>query len=38
MEDDLAGYMLRVCEILNKHAIEYMIVGGVAMALHRYLI
>jgi hypothetical protein len=25
MEDDLAGYMLRVCEILNKHAIEYMI-------------
>src|SRR5665213_2123244 len=34
MEDDLAGYLLRVCEILNKHAIEYMIVGGVAMALH----
>jgi hypothetical protein len=36
MEDDLAGYMLRVCEILNNQAIEYMIVGGVAMALHGY--
>jgi hypothetical protein len=36
MESDLGGYMLRVCEILNKHAIEYMIVGGVAMALHGY--
>jgi hypothetical protein len=36
MEGDLADYMLYVCEILNKHAIEYMIVGGVAMALHGY--
>jgi len=36
MESNLAGYMLRVCEILNKHAIEYMIVGGVAMAFHGY--
>ncbi len=36
MESDLAAYVLRVCEILNKHAIEYMIVGGVAMALHGY--
>jgi hypothetical protein len=36
MESNLAGYMLRLCEILNKHAIEYMIVGGVAMALHGY--
>ena len=36
MESNMAGYMLRVCEILNKHAIEYIIVGGVAMALHGY--
>jgi len=36
MERDLAGYMLHVCEILNKHAVEYLIVGGVAMALHGY--
>jgi len=36
MEGELAGYMLRVCDILNKNAIEYLIVGGVAMALHGY--
>jgi hypothetical protein len=36
MESNLAGYMLHVCEILNKHEIEYMIVGGMAMALHGY--
>ena len=36
MESDLAGYILRVCEILNKHAIEYLLVGGAAMALHGY--
>jgi len=36
MEGDLAGYILHVCEILNKHAIEYLLVGGAAMALHGY--
>lgn len=36
MENDLVGYILRVCGVLNKHAIEYMIVGGVAVALHGY--
>jgi len=36
MENELAGYILRVCEILNKHAIEYLLVGGAAMALHGY--
>jgi hypothetical protein len=36
MENDLNDYILRVCEVLNKHAIEYMIVGGFAVALHGY--
>jgi hypothetical protein len=36
MEGGLAGYSLRVCEILNKHEVEYLIVGGLAMALHGY--
>ncbi len=36
MDGDLAGHALRVCETLNKHAVEYIIVGGLAMALHGY--
>jgi hypothetical protein len=27
-------HILQVCDVLNKHDIEYMIVGGVAVALH----
>jgi hypothetical protein len=34
MDSDLVGYILTVCEVLNKHSINYMIVGGVAVALH----
>ena len=36
MEGGLAGYTGRICEILNKHSVEYLIVGGLAMALHGY--
>jgi len=36
MENDLVDYILRICEVLNKHAVNYMIVGGAAVALHGY--
>jgi len=36
MANDSNNYILWVCEILNKYAIEYMIVGGVAVGLHGY--
>jgi len=34
--EDLADSSLRICTILNKHNIEYLIVGGAAVALHGY--
>lgn len=34
MENELNDHVLRVCEILSEHDIEFMIVGGVAVALH----
>jgi hypothetical protein len=34
--EDFAASILSICEVLNKYNIEYMIVGGVAVALHGY--
>lgn len=36
MENTLAKSILNVCEVLNKHSIEFMLVGGTAVALHGY--
>ena len=36
MEGKLVNSILSVCSIFNKHAIEYLIVGGAAVALHGY--
>jgi len=36
MEGKLASSILKVCELLNKHGVQYMIVGGIAVALHGY--
>ena len=37
MESNLADSILTVCSTLNKCSVEYMIVGGTAVALHGYL-
>ncbi|MGC4037188.1 MAG: hypothetical protein QM764_14615 [Chitinophagaceae bacterium] len=36
MEKSLSENILNVCQILNKHSVQYMIVGGTAVALHGY--
>lgn len=36
MESNLADSILKVCDVLNKHFVQYMIVGGTAVALHGY--
>ncbi|RYZ52146.1 MAG: hypothetical protein EOO14_17085 [Chitinophagaceae bacterium] len=36
MESSLADNILTVCRTLNKFSLEYMIVGGTAVALHGY--
>src|SRR5689334_9036422 len=36
MESNLANSILSVCRALNKFSVEYMIVGGTAVALHGY--
>ena len=36
MESKLANTILRVCEVLNKNKVQFMIVGGAAVALHGY--
>lgn len=36
MEKNLGDYILNVCKTLNKHHIEYMIVGGTAVAFYGY--
>ncbi len=36
MENSMVGSILQVCEILNKHAVQYLLVGGTAVALHGY--
>ncbi|MBN9381773.1 MAG: nucleotidyltransferase [Chitinophagaceae bacterium] len=36
MENDFLHSLSKVCEIFNKHSVEYLIVGGSAVALHGY--
>ena len=36
MENNLTDSILRVCKTLNKYSVEYIIVGGAAVALHGY--
>jgi len=36
MENNLADSILSVCKILNRCSVEYIIVGGAAVALHGY--
>lgn len=36
MESSLADSILRICRALNRFSVEYMIVGGTAVALHGY--
>jgi hypothetical protein len=36
MEGNLTDRILSVCKALNKFSVEYMIVGGTAVALHGY--
>ena len=36
MEKSLTDDILHVCKILNKNAVQYLIVGGTAVAFHGY--
>ena len=36
MSNNALGSLLAVCSILNKHAVEYLVVGGSAVTLHGY--
>jgi hypothetical protein len=36
MGSDLSKSILHVCEVLNRHDVKYIIVGGAAVALHGY--
>ncbi|ANH82678.1 hypothetical protein A8C56_18365 [Niabella ginsenosidivorans] len=36
MENNLTGAILNICNILNNHTVQYLIVGGTAVALHGY--
>ena len=36
METNLTDEILRVCQILNKNDVQYLIVGGTAVAFHGY--
>lgn len=36
MEENLTDEILRVCQILNKNGVQYLIVGGTAVAFHGY--
>lgn len=36
MNSNLAKVIIRICRILNKHDVQYLIVGGTAVALHGY--
>ena len=37
MENSLADGIISVCRVLNKHSIQYILVGGAAVALHGYV-
>ncbi len=36
MEENLTDEILRVCQILHKNGVQYLIVGGTAVAFHGY--
>ena len=36
MNSNLPKAIIKVCEILDKHRVQYLIVGGTAVALHGY--
>ncbi|HEY4322444.1 MAG TPA: hypothetical protein VGN20_00620 [Mucilaginibacter sp.] len=36
MKNTLTDNILNICKVLSNHAVEYMIVGGAAVALHGY--
>ena len=36
MKNKLTDDVLEVCNILNKHKVEFLIVGGTAVAFHGY--
>jgi len=36
MAFDLSGAILRICQVLNEHSVQYIVVGGVAVTLHGY--
>ncbi len=36
MEKALGDIILHVCNVLNKHSVQYIMVGGAAVALHGY--
>lgn len=36
MEKNLTDEILRVCQVLNKNSVKYLIVGGTAVAFHGY--
>ena len=37
MDNHIAGYLCNICGILEKNSVEYLVVGGTAVALHGYL-
>ena len=36
MENNLSDAILKICDALSKHRVEYIVVGGAAVALHGY--
>ena len=36
MEDSLIDSVLNICSVLKKHNVDYLIVGGTAVAFHGY--
>lgn len=36
MDNKLISALLTVCSVLNKHDVDYIVVGGIAVALHGY--
>ncbi|MBD2722123.1 hypothetical protein [Hymenobacter armeniacus] len=36
MDSKLISSLLTVCRVLNKHGVDYLVVGGIAVALHGY--
>lgn len=36
MENNLVESVAKVCKILNTHSVEYLMIGGAAVALHGF--